>query len=293
MIRQMQYFQSVVRNHSFSEAAEECHISQSAVSQQVQSLEKELGVQLLQRKNRKFILTPAGEYFYKKSLVLVADYERLCTETAKIALGDEAVLHIGYLRGYNGKEFRCALDCFSSKFPDVSVKIEYGNHEELFEMLRTGKTDLVFNDQRRAFSNEYMNLVLDVKEICIEISARNPISTLKQVTLQDLKNTPCILVSSETQRISEERYYREVIGFQGEFLIAENLEEARLSVIGGGGFMISHETNDFFDTSIRCIPLYRDHVPIAQTYCAFWKKDNSGYYAEAFADTLKEQFETG
>lgn len=83
MIRQMKYFQSVVRNHSFSEAAEECHISQSAISQQVQSLEKELGVQLLQRRNRKFILTPAGEYFYKKSLVLVADYERFAQKQLK------------------------------------------------------------------------------------------------------------------------------------------------------------------------------------------------------------------
>ena len=78
MIRQIRYFQSVVRNNSFSKAAEECHISQSAISQQIQALEHELGFALLERKNRRFILTPAGEYFYKKSLVLIADYERMC-----------------------------------------------------------------------------------------------------------------------------------------------------------------------------------------------------------------------
>lgn len=43
MIRQIRYFQSVVRNNSFSEAAAECHISQSAISQQIQALERELG----------------------------------------------------------------------------------------------------------------------------------------------------------------------------------------------------------------------------------------------------------
>lgn len=42
MVRQMKYFQSVVRNNSFSEAAEECHISQSAILQQIQALEREL-----------------------------------------------------------------------------------------------------------------------------------------------------------------------------------------------------------------------------------------------------------
>ncbi len=67
MIRQLKYFQAVVRNNSFSEAAEECHISQSAISQQVQALERELGVDLLERKKRKFAITPAGEYVYKKA----------------------------------------------------------------------------------------------------------------------------------------------------------------------------------------------------------------------------------
>ena len=73
MLRQIQYFQAVVRNNSFSRAAEECHISQSAISQQVQALERELGFLLLERKNRTFSLTPAGAYFYQKSLILVAD----------------------------------------------------------------------------------------------------------------------------------------------------------------------------------------------------------------------------
>lgn len=68
MLKQLKYFQSVVRLGSFSAAAEENFISQSAISQQVQSLERELGFALLVRKNRSFSLTPAGEYFYRKSL---------------------------------------------------------------------------------------------------------------------------------------------------------------------------------------------------------------------------------
>lgn len=54
MLRQLKYFQSVVRKNSFSEAAEENYISQSAISQQIQALERELGFQLLERKNRGF-----------------------------------------------------------------------------------------------------------------------------------------------------------------------------------------------------------------------------------------------
>lgn len=104
MFRQIKYFQSVVRNNSFSEAAEECYISQSAISQQIKSLENELGFSLLERHNRKFMMTPAGEHFYKKSLVLIADYEQICNEAARIARGDETTLKIGYLRSHNSPE---------------------------------------------------------------------------------------------------------------------------------------------------------------------------------------------
>lgn len=102
MLKQLKYFQSVVRLGSFSAVAEENFISQSAISQQVQSLERELGFALLVRKNRSFSLTPAGEYFYRKSLLLTADCDRMCAEAAKIAKGEAANLKIGYLRTYAG-----------------------------------------------------------------------------------------------------------------------------------------------------------------------------------------------
>ena len=293
MIRQIRYFQSVVRNNSFSEAAEECHISQSAISQQIQALERELGICLLERKNRKFALTPAGEYFYKKSLVLIADYEQMCREAGRLAKDDKADLVIGYLRCYSGQEFHLALEEFSAKHSDVPVKIEYGNHEELYELLRTGGVDLVLNDQRRAVADQYVNLILTVGNEYIEISSRNPIASLPQVTPQELKNVPCILVASREQRENEQEYYQGVVGFQGDFLYAENLEEARLMVIGGQGFMpvegVKRAEN--FGSAISRIPLFRGNSQITRNYCAFWKKDNSGYYVEEFADILKRKFE--
>lgn len=293
MIRQIRYFQAVVRHNSFSQAAEECHISQSAISQQIQALERELGFCLLERKNRKFALTSAGEYFYKKSLVLIADYERMCLEASRLSNKDKAALTIGYLRCYSGREFQMALEEFSDRYPDVLVKIAYGNHEELYKLLRDGGADLVLNDQRRAFSDEYVNLILTVRNEYIEIAARNPIAALPSITPQELKNVPCILVASKEQRETEQEYYKNVIGFQGEFLYAENLEEARMMVIGGRGFMPAEgaEQSEKSGSSISRIPLFRGNSPIRRNYCAFWKKDNSGYYVEEFADILKRKFE--
>ena len=292
MLKQLKYFQSVVRLGSFSEAAEENFISQSAISQQVQALERELGFPLLERRNRSFTLTPAGEYFYPKSLILTADYERICSEAAKIAHGDQASLKIGYLRCYTGGEFHRALELFSEKHPDVDVSVAYGNHEELYAMLRSEEVDLVLNDQRRAFSDEYVNLLLTTCESYVEVSARSPLAQMERISPPELKNIPCILVASETQRGAEQEYYHDVVGFHGEFLYAENLEEARLMVIGRKGFLPVEGTGQSAPagTSIVRLSLVRGGEPILRNYCAFWKKDNSGCYVEEFAQLLKEQF---
>ena len=75
MLKQLKYFQSVVQKNSFSEAAEENYVSQSAISQQIQALERELGFRLLDRKNRGFVLTPAGEHFYLFEYIITGKEE--------------------------------------------------------------------------------------------------------------------------------------------------------------------------------------------------------------------------
>ena len=67
------------------------------MSQPIKALEQEPGVQLLEWMNRRFVLTPAGEHFYKKSLILLTDYDRLVQDTVRMARKDHAELRNGYL----------------------------------------------------------------------------------------------------------------------------------------------------------------------------------------------------
>ena len=108
MLRQMQYFHTVVRTGSFTAAAEECFISQSAISQQIKALENELGVKLLVRGNRSFHLTKAGEYLYQKSGQLLDDIEQIKKETIQIGCSQN-VLKLGYLKSYSGGELLNAV----------------------------------------------------------------------------------------------------------------------------------------------------------------------------------------
>lgn len=293
MLNQIRYFQSVAQTGSFTEAAFQCNISQSAISQQIKSLEQELGLELLSRQGRSFVLTEAGEYFYRKSLVLVSDYDRLVKETEKIATKNTAEIKVGYLRTYAGTGFSAAISEFSKKYPDVDVQLVSGTHETIFNLLKDDKLDIVFNDQRRAFSDEYVNLVLEKAPVYIEVASFNTIAVSDFVEIEDLKNIPCIVISEKEQQDSEEKYYRDILGVKGELLFAENLEEARVLVMSNKGYLITNaDLSDRRSPAISSIPVHRGKEPVTMNLCAFWKKDNSGYYIEDFADFLKAKFET-
>lgn len=96
LLKQMEYFQAVVECGNFYRAAEKCYISQSAISQQIKKLESELGVQLLGRHNHTFSLTPAGEHFYRKSLVITSDIEQLVREVKRM---DQSYVAFRILQG--------------------------------------------------------------------------------------------------------------------------------------------------------------------------------------------------
>ena len=292
MFKQVKYFQAVVKNNSFTEAAEECFISQSAISQQIKALEQELGVELLKRTKRSFTLTPAGEYFYKKSLVWVADFEAIRRETYRIAGNNEEILRLGILKGYSGNEFQNAVAEFSSKFPDVSVEVTHGNHDELYDRLRNSETDIVLNDQRRAFSDEYKNIILDEQEYCIEISSKNPLAELEAVDISDLKNIPCIILSSKEQQETEKKFYADDIGFGSEIIFAENIEDARMLLIQGKGFMTVEGSDRYVQLGnvTKKLRLTRNDNPIIRRYCAFIKVDNPLKHTEEFVELLKKQF---
>lgn len=292
LLRQMEYFQAVVENKSFYVAAEKCNISQSAISQQIKKLEDELGVKLLDRHNRTFSLTPAGEHFYRKSVAVKKEIVKLTDETKRIGKNDDFVLRLGCYKGYHGNELSNVIAAFSEKYPKVKVSVAVASHDDLYYAMENGTVDIALNDQRRAFSSSYNNLILSVSNTFIEISANNPLSKSKQIETSELENTPCILVINTEARAEEQKYYSEIVGLHGDFIYADSLQDARLMIITGQGYVPVDVIGkqEWFDSAVKRIPLVRNGDPVTKTYCAFWKKDNSGYYIEEFAKILKSEF---
>ena len=289
LLRQIQFFVSIVDENSFTEAAEKNYVSQSAISQAMNALETDLGVKLIERKNRSFQITTAGEYFYRKCKSLLTDLEAIKKETVRLGSDEEMALHVGYINLYAGPELSDAIAEFSALYPEVNISVQSGTHEELYHGLVSGSLDLALNDQRRAFSDDYVNMELKNAECIIELSERSELSSYERLEVSDLSKMSCIIVSSKEQRETEAEYYRNILGFANDFLYAETQEEARLMVIGNRGFLPVEAVGKLPEVSgaIKRVPLYRKNRRVTRKYCIFWPEERTGYYIEEFARMLR------
>lgn len=292
LLKQLQYFNTVVRTGSFTEAAEECFISQSAISQQIKALEKDLGVELLLRENRRFHLTKAGEYLYQKSGLLLEDFERVKNKTIQIARGSHNVLRLGYLKTFPGKELLNTVLEYNEIFPDIQVHIQNGNHETLYQLLYDNQLDLVLNDQRRAFSDKYVNFKLFEACYYVVLHEKHHLSNKPFLEPEVLDDVPIILISSKGQRETEQDYYQNALGLGNEYIFAESREEAELLVAGNRGALIHEDYQECLwglDYAKK-IPLMRYGTQMTKPYCLFWKVENDSETIKSFAEILKTKF---
>lgn len=290
LLKQMQYFITVAKYQSFTEAAEQCFISQSAISQQIKSLEKELGVELLKREGRQFSLTPAGEYFYRHGKVLLDEIEDFKDEVIRRGEDSELSLKIGYLKNFSVVELYQAIADFTETYPEVNISIESGTHEELFELLVNQQIDIIISEQRRAFHEDYYNYELKYSHCYVEISTKHPLSEKECLNVEDLKKYSCILVTSKGEEESERVFYENTLKLSQRFLYTDSLDQARLMVIGNRGYLPIDEIGHLPEPlpGIKRIPLCRKNKPIQRNYFACWSKDKTNYYIEEFAELLRQ-----
>lgn len=278
MLRQLQYFQAIVRHQSFAAAARECAISASALSQQLQVLEHQLGVTLLYRKGRKKVeLTPAGQYFYEQSLRLSAQFAEISEMARRIDRAEDLTLTLGILSPLSAPQLQLALSRFRSCCPQVKLQLIFGGHEDLFARLRQGSADVLLSDQRRAFSEEYFNLPLCSLPLELQIGSADPLAALKSVEIDELAQHTCIVVCTPEEERSECEYFRTVLGFKSSFLRVASMEQAALCAAAAQGFVpadaLMCRTEPDSCQSLQRLILTRRGERVWRHYCIFAKKE--------------------
>lgn len=140
-LRMLEMFCSVAEFQSFSRAAAEHAVTQSAVSQSVQHLEESLGTKLLDRTRRPLALTPAGEVYLAGVLKLLRGYQRL--EQDVRALGGRLAgrLCVAAIYSIGSTYMPSAREEFRRRHPAVEVRFEYGSADAVNRMVESGEAD--------------------------------------------------------------------------------------------------------------------------------------------------------
>jgi DNA-binding transcriptional LysR family regulator len=143
-IRQLRYFEAVARHRHFTNAADELHIAQSALSHQVRRLELELGVELLQRTTRSVQPTEAGELVAARARTVLAETEALRGEIDALRGLVRGHVTIGAMLFGGALDIPAVLASFTSTFPDVEIGLREGTARRMVEMLTDGSLDVAF-----------------------------------------------------------------------------------------------------------------------------------------------------
>ena len=287
MHRQMRYYIAVVETNSFFEAGELCHISQSAISQQIKALEEELQVQLLERHGRKFTVTPAGRYFYEQARKQVQALDSTLREVRRVASGEYQRLRVGVLNGFSRRIIQKTVQNFTTSHPHVRLSLTTGTHEELFHPVNECSLDIVINDQWRALSDHYINEELMEQPLFALLRQDDPLTAAGRVTMEDMRDRLCILVTSPEQRENEAAHWRDVMGLQSSFLFADNVEEACMNDAAGIGFYPC-DADMPTDGGTMLLPLYRGEAPLTRKIFAFWPESSDSSLQWEFAEVLQQ-----
>ncbi|MFG3037304.1 MULTISPECIES: LysR family transcriptional regulator [unclassified Streptomyces] len=139
-LRQLRYFVAVADEGGFGRAAERLGIVQSAVSQQVRRLERQLGVTLFERSTRRVRLSGAGERLLPEARGVLAAAERARRVAADLASGAEGVLRLGTVRGPGDRIYRL-LDELAASAPGLHVRPRRLPPAERPAAVRAGELD--------------------------------------------------------------------------------------------------------------------------------------------------------
>ena len=190
-LRQLEIFAELPNFATLSAAATHLHISESALSQAVTSVEKVVGEQLcVRRKARGFTLTPTGQHFAKQARQIVAETQELVVAAGQ---GRElsGPVHLGCYSTFATSVVPELIEGFPKRHPGVRIEIMVGTNEELLAALQAGYLDvaLVYNV---SLPLGYSRRRIYATELEAHFHPSHHFATAESVDLSDLADEPYV-----------------------------------------------------------------------------------------------------
>ncbi len=185
-LKQLKFFVRTAQTLNFSEAARSLYVSQSTLSQQIKTLEEELGTILFQRDSHSASLTQSGEMLLPLAIRTIQD-----AEACKAQMNDLKDLLTGELNIGVTYSFSHILTetirNFVKAYPGVKLNIFYRNMAELMEVLRHREVDLVLAFKPDQPYDEIESSYLFGDKLSVIMRRDNPLADRKSISLEELK----------------------------------------------------------------------------------------------------------
>lgn len=200
-------FHEVVRQRSFSKAADELFISQPAVTKHIKSLEQKVGLGLIQRGGGGFSLTEAGKILYRSTQKISNQLREIENRLSKLQQRHHGLLRIGTTESYSRCLMPRLLSGFQALYPSINIALDVGNSEEIEKSLMTYKNDLALVAVT-GVSSRFESIPFLKEELVLITSPSHPLASQKRVSLKEIEKYPFIIRArgSTTRKIVQQAF---------------------------------------------------------------------------------------
>lgn len=184
-LHQLRYVVAVARTGNFSRAAEQCHVSQPSLSQQIQKLEDELGERLFDRLKRETRLTPHGEAFLRRAVKILEEVDAARQEAKDATELLRGTVTMGVLPTIAPYLLPAVLPGFMEQYPGVEVVIQEDTTVQLVKQLTACEIDFALVS--RPVSDERLEVrELFAEELLLALPPGHPLTRKRTVAAADL-----------------------------------------------------------------------------------------------------------
>jgi LysR family transcriptional regulator, transcription activator of glutamate synthase operon len=198
-LRQLAYFDAVVRHGSFTKAAQRLHVAQPAVSAQIRRLECELGTTLLERTTRRVALTHAGELFLSRARQVLAQVDAARGDLAELSAVLRGRVRIGATQVLGSLDLPASLASFRRRYPGVSLALHTGLVTKLLGLLDAGDVDLIIAPVHDDLPAAYQARPLVPESLVLAIPPGHPLAARRDVALAAAGDEPFVCLPADSR----------------------------------------------------------------------------------------------
>jgi len=268
-IMQLRYFVEVCKFQNVTRAAKEMFVSQPSVTSAIQELEKEFGVNLFYRQNKRMIVTKEGEYLFEQAKDILTRVDET-TRAMKNFGGINNSIKIGIPPMIGSFLFPRFFHDFSKTNPNIQFEIQEFGTLQTRQMIEEDRLDAAFVILDEIEDEAFHILPILDTSLVFSCSKHSPLAKKEVVTVDDLKEEPLILMSEGSFQNAEIHRRFKVAGFKPNVVLRTSqiyLIKRFAEYNNAGSFLFKEIADDDPDlVGIPCEP------PIPIRIGLIWKK---------------------